>query len=273
MMKRFQWLKYDILKRPYRLVQTVKKGQGQPVLVIHGLGTSGHTWQPLTKRINPRKWRLIGFDLLGFGKSPKPLKSTYDVNEHARSIMASLDRPTRREKLVIIGHSMGCLIASHIAWKYPNRVERLILYEPPLFADSPEFRSHKRRKRLYFALYNELLQRPKILFTYSKLLTKRFTQGDILKIDQQSWTAFERSLKNTIMDQRAYDELKAIRVPTDIIYGKFDLVVTRRDVKDMLKANPYVTFHLVNEMHDVTDRAAKYIINLLEKPSQPIVSR
>ena len=73
------------------------------------------------------------------------------------------------------------------------------------------------------------------------------------------------------MDQRAYDELKAVEVPTDIIYGKFDLVVTRSEVKDMLKANPNVKFHLVNEMHDITKKAGRYIISLLE--NQPVKKR
>ena len=165
---------------------------------------------------------------------------------------------------------MGCLIASHLAWLYPDLVERLILYEPPLFADSPEFRSHKRRRNFYFAFYRELIQRPSILFTYSKLIS-RFAEGRALSVDSQSWLPFERSLKNTIMDQRAYDELKAVEVPTDIIYGKFDLVVTRSEVKDMLKANPNVKFHLVNEMHDITKKAGRYIISLLE--NQPVKKR
>lgn len=266
-MKFYDWFWHDLLKRPYKLEKTLDKGSGNPVLVIHGLATDGRTWLPLAKNINTKKWRIVGYDLLGFGKSPKPTKNSYDVDEHARSILASLDKDFKNKEIVIIGHSMGCLIASHIAWKYPKMVKKMILYEPPLFADSPEFRSHKRRKQLYFTLYNELLKRPRVLFTYSKIVA-RFAQGAILDVSPQSWNAFERSLKNTIMNQKAYDELKAIGVRTDIIYGKYDFIVTRRDVKDMLQANKHITFHLVNEMHDVTDRASKYIIRLLEMPKK-----
>ncbi len=265
----FQRFWHQTLKRPYKLSKTIDAGSGQVVLLIHGLGTDGHTWQPLVKQIDADKWRIIGYDLLGFGKSPKPQDADYDVVEHARSIMASLDRQIKTQPMIIVGHSMGCLIASHIASKYPKMVERLILYEPPLFADSPEFRSHKRRRNLYFALYDELLRRPKILFTYSKLLA-RFAQGAVVNVNSTSWLPFERSLKNTIMKQTAYNELKAVQVPTDIIYGKFDFIVTRRDVKDMLEANKYIEFHLVNEMHDVTTRAGRYIIKLLETPRKPI---
>lgn len=256
---------HKTLKRPFKLKKTINSGKGERVLLIHGLGTSGKTWQPLLKYVDRKKMHLIGYDLLGFGQSPKPEYSSYSVNEHARSIIASLDKTVKNQKIIIVGHSMGCLVASHIAWMKPEMVSRMVLYEPPLFADSPEFRSHKRRKRLYFALYEQLLQRPKILLVYSKAAARfKFSQGRALSVNSKSWIPFERSLKNTIMNQTAYDELKKLTVPADIIYGKFDFVVTRTDVRKMLEANPAITFHLVNEMHDVTARAGKYIAKLLQ---------
>lgn len=158
---------------------------------------------------------------------------------------------------------MGCLIASHIAAKYPSMVEHVILYEPPLFADSPEFRSHARRKKLHFAFYQELLKHPNAVFRYSKIIAK-IAEGRALSVNESSWFTFERSLKNTIMEQQAYNELKRIAVPTDIIYGKYDFMVTRKQVTGMLQSNPNITFHLVKEMHDITNRAAKYIIKIMK---------
>jgi len=263
MMRFLHRLWYGTLKRPYKLAKTVDSGSGTTVLLIHGLATSGNTWTPLVKLADKTKWHLLGFDLLGFGKSPVPNHKDYDVRDHADSVLASLDRKTKAGKIIIVGHSMGCLIASHIAWLHPEMVAQLVLYEPPLFADSPEFRSHSQRRKFYFAFYEELLRRPRILLSYSKLVA-RFLEGRTLSVDKHTWFSFERSLKNTIMSQTAYDELKAINVPTNIIYGKFDFVVTRRDVKQMLQANKNIEFHLVNEMHDVTTRSSRYIIKLLK---------
>lgn len=259
----FQKLWHDILGRPYKLFRSVEAGKGRPVLLIHGLGTNGATWEPLVKTVDKSKWHLIGFDLLGFGRSPKPRSNTYTVGEHAKAILASLDRSFKKQKLIIVGHSMGCLIASHIAWLRPDMVERLILYEPPLFADSPEFRSHKRRRKLYETIYTEVSKRPLLILSYGKL-TARFAVTRAVDFGRESWLPFERSLKNTILDQKAFDELKATRVPTDIIYGKFDFVVTRTEVKKMLQANKMITFHLVNDIHYVTNRSAQYIIKLLK---------
>lgn len=263
-MKLFDKIWHDLLKRPYKLVKTIDTGQGQVILLIHGLGTSGKTWEPFVKLTDKKNFRIIGFDLLGFGKSPKPENNGYSVNDHAQAILASLDKNIKKQQLIVVGHSMGSLIASHIAWLNPSMIKQLILFEPPLFADSPEFRSHKRRKKLYFTLYQQILRRPRVLLAYSKAAAKfKLNQGRAIDVSSASWTSFERSLQNTIMKQQAYNELKKVKVPTDIIYGKFDFIVTRADVKKMLQANKYINFHLVNEMHDVTPRASKYIIKLL----------
>lgn len=212
-------------------------------------------------------YRLIAFDLLGFGRSPKPAHLRYAVHDHVSSVMASLERSVKNDKIIIIGHSMGCLIASHIATLYPEMVKRLVLYEPPLFADSPEFRSHSKRRQFYFSLYSMLIKRPHLYFRYSKLANRR-RAALALQTSPDDWNAFSRSLQNTIMEQTAYDELRDITVPTDIIYGKYDFIVTRKEVKDMLKANPNIAFHLVNEMHDITPRSAHYIDLLLRRSSR-----
>ncbi len=262
-MKLFSYVWHDVFRRPYKLFKRIDIGSGKTVLLIHGIAVTASTWQPLVDQIDKTKWHVIGFDLLGFGNSPKPTNATYDVTEHADAIVASLDKKLFKKKIIIIGHSMGCLIASHIATQHPKLVKHLILYEPPLFADSPEFRSHSRRKKLYFALYKEVLSRPNMVYNYSKIAA-RFASERALSVNKSTWFAFERSMKNTIMRQKAYTDLKHISVPTDIIYGKYDFLVTRASVKKMLESNTYVTFHLVSEMHDINNRASKYIIKLLK---------
>jgi pimeloyl-ACP methyl ester carboxylesterase len=257
---------FNVFSKKSRLHTHYDIGSGQPLLLIHGLGTESATWEPLVKKLDNQMYRVLAYDLLGFGQSPKPSNINYSVEDHAKALVDSLQNDVKEQQFILIGHSMGCLIASHIAATRPQLVKRLILYEPPLFADSPEFRSHQRRKNLYFALYKELLERPQLLFRYSKLMA-RLAANRAVAVDEASWIPFERSLKNTIMNQKAYDELKAIKVETDIIYGTFDFIVTRKDVKDMLEHNPHVQFHLVNASHDITDRAATRIVKVLQNPS------
>lgn len=253
------------LKRPFRLHTAINSGNqsGKPILLIHGLAAeSKRTWKPLVDILDHKTWHIIAFDLLGHGKSPAPDFMEYNVTEHSRSLIRQIKRLHLQQPVTIVGHSMGCLIATHIAHTEPKLVDHLVLYEPPLFADSPEFRSHARRKKLYFAIFEYLLARPTVLLRYANFLS-RVTRERIAGTIHESWDSFEKSLKNTIMDQQSYNELRSISVKTDIIYGAFDFVVTRNSVKQMLQANQYISFHLVKQPHDVTKRAARYIQTLL----------
>ncbi len=253
---------HRILRRPYRLQLTSDTGKGKPLVLLHGIASSGHVWQPLIKQLDPAKWRVIAPDLLGFGESPKPDWSSYDVKQHARSVVVTLRKLGIKKGVTLAGHSMGSLVAVHIAAKYPKLVKRLVLYEPPLFADLSDYKVHTRRRDRHFAFYDYLVARPQLVLGYVRALgrlAKRF--GVFMTPD--SWIPFERSLRHTIMRQTAYDELHAIALRTDIIHGRLDFVVTRAEVKRMFADNPHIHMHIVNQLHGVTPRAAKYLAGLL----------
>lgn len=254
---------HRILRRPYKLA-AIEQGSGEPLVLLHGLGTSGDTWSPLLKRLKPTRWHTIAPDLLGFGESPRPDWSKYSVQDHARSVIATLNTLGIREPVTIVGHSMGCLVAAHIAAKYPRRVKRMVLYAPPLFADDPVYRKHARKRERYFLFFEYVAAHPQMAFLQHRWLWKLAKRMAGIDLDEERWLPFERSLRNTIMEQRAYDELIALRVPTDIVHGRLDFIVIRTEVDKMLRSNPFVTLHAVTGMHGISTVASKYLANLIE---------
>lgn len=259
----FETFWHKRLKRPHRLHVYSDNGSGPAVVLLHGIASSSAIWKPLLKQteavINKR---IVAIDLLGFGQSPKPDYSQYDIQAHAASVAATLRRLHIRSA-VIVGHSMGCLVATHMAVAYPGMVKKLVLYEPPLFADDPAYRSHARRREMYHTFFQAILNRPQLVFAYNRVLKGYLSRLMGLSLTRQTWLPFDRSLRNTIMKQSAYRELHAISVPTDIIHGRFDLLVTRKQIQLMFKNNDHIRVHTVNETHDVTTSAARYILKLI----------
>ncbi|HYH75278.1 MAG TPA: alpha/beta hydrolase [Candidatus Saccharimonadales bacterium] len=253
---------HRVLRRPYTLT-TIDEGEGHPVVLLHGLAASSRLWEPLIKLLRPKR-RVLAIDLLGFGASPSPEWNDYDVEQHAKMVVATLKKRGVTKGAVLVGHSMGCLIATHIAARHPKLVDRLILYEPPLFADDPEYRSHAKRRERYFAFFAYIAAHPQWAFTQSYLM--RITRRVIgLGVDKTTWVPFERSLRNTIMRQEAYDELRTIAVPTDIVHGRLDFVVIRTEVKIMFAANEHIKLHTVTDMHGLSGRSARYLARLLQQ--------
>src|SRR4051794_1170642 len=68
----------------------IDEGQGEPIVLLHGLGASSHIWNPLEQKMK-RRYRLLIPDLMGFGRSSKDLHLHYGLDDQARRIVEWLD--------------------------------------------------------------------------------------------------------------------------------------------------------------------------------------
>lgn len=257
------YIRHRVLKRPHQLVLRIDEGQGKPLVLVHGLASSSDAWKNFQVQADTNKWRLIAFDLLGFGHSPKPVWLDYSVQQHARALASSMRLLRLGKPAVLIGHSMGCLVAIQIAKRYPKLVKRLILYEPPLFIDLPEYQTHTRSRRRYFAMYQRIADNPNLVLRYTQALGRVAAKLPGHNLSHGTWLPFERSLRNTVMDQVAYHDLLVVNQPVDIIYGRLDRVVTRAEVQKMFAGHTNIKFFTVNAGHKITKRAVRYLLQLI----------
>jgi len=102
------------------------EGQGPPVLLLHGMGGSMDNFTTTFQLLTGAGFRVVAVDLLGFGYSDRPLWADLTPQGHARTIVALMDY-LGIDKASLIGHSLGGAIALHLAYRYPLRVERLVL--------------------------------------------------------------------------------------------------------------------------------------------------
>lgn len=108
-----------------------QKGSGKDILLIPGITSTYRYWNGVAEIIGD-DYRLIIPDVLGFGSSPKPLSSSYSIEEHARYVEEALDRLGIKQPIQIVGHSFGALVALHIATQSPHRVSKLVLSALPM---------------------------------------------------------------------------------------------------------------------------------------------
>ncbi|HET6925079.1 MAG TPA: alpha/beta hydrolase [Candidatus Saccharimonadales bacterium] len=257
---------HDRLKRPFKLHYEVYGNGPVTVLLLHGIASSGSFWQPLIDELDHSRFTLIVPDLLGHGASPRPPYLTYSTADQAVSVLALLKRLKVRHCLVV-GHSMGCLVASRLTAMAPARVERLLLYEPPLFADLPEFKSHARRRKFYLDLYARIAANPAGRLTMTRLVARISKKWTAFLASDQTWLPIERSLRNAIIAQESFEELKDIAVQTDIVHGRLDVIVPKAQLKDMLSSNPNISFFRTTDRHGLSRRSARYLARLISEPA------
>jgi len=112
------------------------EGEGEPVLMIHGLGGTSNAFTPVLAAF--ARHRTVRFDLPGSGRSHRvegPLSLELFVDK-ARLVM----QRAGVERAHVVAHSMGTIIAAHLAASEPGRVASLALFGP-LLAPSDQARA------------------------------------------------------------------------------------------------------------------------------------
>jgi pimeloyl-ACP methyl ester carboxylesterase len=117
------------LRMAYMDVKPSQNANGKTVLLLHGKNFSAAYWQTTIELLTAHGFRVIAPDQIGFGKSTKPAGYQFSFQalaENTRSLLASLGI----ERTLVVGHSMGGMLATRYALTYPTRVERLALIAP-----------------------------------------------------------------------------------------------------------------------------------------------
>ncbi len=104
-------------------------GGTPPVLCLPGITANAHAFEGLAETLSPRR-RVLAVDLRGRGLSDKP-PGGYDVGTHVADVVGLLDG-LGLASVVLVGWSLGAKVALAVAARSPERVERLVLLDPPV---------------------------------------------------------------------------------------------------------------------------------------------
>ena len=203
-------------------------GSGPLVLALHGLGASSAYWDALAQRLPGH--RLVAPDALGFGRSPTPEQSRYDLGAQLDGLEALLDEPA-----TIVGHSTGCLVALGAATRWPTLVSRLVLTGLPAWPDRDTAlveigrlgamarwtATGDSRGRLICGA----MHRHRGLATALAPLAVRSVPAAVA-IDgvRHTWTSYQRTLNNLVAAEPAAGLLARTRCPVSAIIGSEDRV-------------------------------------------------
>lgn len=240
------------------------------MVLLHGIGRTGRVWEHVVEYLAAAPYRVVAFDLLGFGASPKPDWPSYDVDDHAQAAIASLEKLHVRQPVILVGHSMGSLVAVRVARLRPDLVRHLVLYEMPLYEGLPQKRSYRLRLNLYRKFFQWVIGYQPVFDAASAKRTERLARRIIgFEVDATTWQPFIKSLEHSIMRQTAADDIKHLVMPADVIYGLLDMFVIRGKPRQIFGTDTKITAHTVRARHVISPKASRFIVDRIEAARRP----
>lgn len=238
------------------------------VVFIHGIGNSGDAWKKVIDRL-PRDVRIITIDLLGFGKSPSPSWAVYSAKTQANSVLATYLKLRITTPIIIVGHSLGSLVAIEMAKRYPMLVESLILCSPPLYDTSEQGSILPKSDKLLRELYVSAQKYPDDFVRLSAFAMKYNLINESFNVTADNVESYMAALEASIVNQTSYVDAYELTTPTTILRGTLDPLVVAKNLKKLAKLNPAITLRTVAAAHEVKGAFVPAVVKTIDQHLPP----
>jgi len=212
----------SIIVVDHQMVHYEVFGHGRPVVFLHGWLGSWRYWFPTMERV-AENFRTYSFDFWGFGESRR--KSTYEsIQNYSDQVIRFLDE-LGIDRCLLVGHSMGGMVALKTAINHPKRISRVAAVGAPIVGDS-----------LSWLL--KLIDRPIMADAFARVpwfrryMFHRFlgetTDPAVDEILDDSVKSSSTTLRNAVGSMWRTDlrpELSRLSVPALIVHGGRDEIV------------------------------------------------
>ncbi len=252
------WVWHKVLRRPIRLkvaFDNQRRAAKVTVVFLHGISATSSTWLTTLKQFDLnsdlKEVRLVAFDLLGFGRSLKADWLQYDEQEYSSALHLALKQLHIKGNIILVGHSMGCLIAANyvVNFAHPYDIKELILVSPPVLMAAE---LAKLPDKVYLKSYGSLYKIARDV-PAAEVVAKIAQKFSSFRSDYIKTAAFKKSMENIILNSHNYQTFVKIHIPTLIIHGHFDPLVMGSNLKRAVKQNPrYLKYIGVIGQHDIS---------------------
>ena len=239
---------------------------GKTVLLIPGFSTPYNVWDPTYDGLTQAGFRVLRYDLFGRGWSDRP-SARYDVNFFIQQVVGLLDALEIRGPVDVAGLSMGGPLAVTFAARYPERVRRVLLFDPGYFSGS----SHGFSIR--WPLVGEYNMAVRVAPALPKAQWKDFLHPERYPnylapyYEQMRYKGFRQALLSTLRNYVSQDTsgdyftLGKSGKPVLLIWGKADKDTPIELSRKVLAAVPQAEFHAIDDAAHIPHYEHPEIVN------------
>jgi pimeloyl-ACP methyl ester carboxylesterase len=211
--------------------QVTVRGEGAPLLLLHGWGATAELFAPLFDRLQPGRM-LIAPDLPGFGGTPAP-EQPWSAHEYAAWTVALLAR-LGVQRCDVIGHSNGGRIAIVLAAEHATRVRRVVLTSSAGIV--PRRRLRQRAAVRVYKLLRRAQSSPLLPAPLRAAAGRRADRRG--SEDYRSATGTMRATLVRLVNEDLRPLMPHIAAPTLLVWGDRDAETPVADAREMERLIP-----------------------------------
>jgi pimeloyl-ACP methyl ester carboxylesterase len=197
-------------------------GHGRPVVFLHGWLGSWRYWFPTMERV-AENFRTYSFDFWGFGESRR--KSTYEsIQNYSDQVIRFLDE-LGIDRCLLVGHSMGGMVALKTAINHPKRISRVAAVGAPIVGDSLSWLLKLTDRPLFADAFARVPAFRRFMFHW---FLGEADDQHVHEILDDSVKSSSTTLRNAVGSMWRTDlrpELSRLSVPSLIVHGGRDEIV------------------------------------------------
>ncbi len=224
----------------------------ETVLLFHGKNFNGFYWKDVISFLTQAGYRAVVPDQVGWGKSSKP-NIHYSFFMLANNNVKLLDS-LGINKVIVVGHSMGGMLATRFALMFPQKVQKLVLENPIGLEDYSAFVPYKSLDDLYKNESNQTYESiKKYQQSYYPTWKEEYEPYVQVQAEQLKDTNFAQiALVNAITYQMIYEQpvvysFDSLHVPTLLIIGQADRTVVGKNNLTEEQKKVYGNYPLLGE--------------------------
>lgn len=225
-----------------------------PIVLLHGFVSSRNYWKRVIPFLTQQGYPVIAIDLLGFGSARHLPTREYTYDSHINHIEKCLENAGVTSRCILVGHSMGALLAAHYANTHRSNIAKLILLHPPFYIDQEQaFETLHATSRLY-----------------RFLLTSRFRRlgWGLLKflptgIANHSRLGREESLENVILSEHSSSILASPPISTLLVIGVRDRKIYQENLQ-CIQTSPLMEVRVINSGHHSPLSNPRFVSELIQ---------
>jgi len=236
------------VKAPGSVFTCLEQGEGVPLVLLHGIGSGARSWRQQVASLSGRH-RVIAWDAPGYGGSTALPMAQPDAGDYSDALVRFLS-VMNVDRMHLVGHSLGAVMAARFAAVHPQRVLTLTLAS---IAGGHACLAEADRARLRDARLFDLVtlgvagmaakRGPRLLSEQASDAQRAAVIETMSQLRPDGFTQAVHMLSNA--DTRADVARLPAAMAVQIVYGDADVVTPSASIETIAAARPGVPVHVV----------------------------